>query len=217
MTPNQMSFDFKELIEYANTLQVTKRSLPKLPAKVLDPLGLLSSLTITMKCEFQSLCFEKLDWDVKLQGNHRRLWKNFASSLIQQNNVHVPHRYFNSSLPPTDIQIHAFSDVPKTYAAAMYLRSEYEDGHVAVQLLSSKTRVAPIKQTTWYTNLSKTFLQPVEITPREIKQTFWVNSTTVICRTKQGKSWKQYVQNHTPEVHKTVPEAAWNYCPGSKN
>lgn len=98
----------------------------------------------------------------------------------------------------------------------MYLRSEYEDGHVAVILLSSKTRVAPIKQTTWYTNLSKTFLQPVAVTPREIKQTFWVNSTTVICRTKQGKSWKQYVQNHTPEVHKTVPEAAWNYCPVPK-
>ena len=42
---DEMSFDFEELIEYANTLQVTKRS----SAKVFDPLGLLSPFTITMK------------------------------------------------------------------------------------------------------------------------------------------------------------------------
>ena len=98
---DEMSFDFKELIKYANTLQVTKGSLLKLSAKVLDPLGLLSPFTSTMKCEFQSLCLEKLDWDVELQGNHQRLWRNFVSSLIQLNNVHVPHCYFNSSLSPT--------------------------------------------------------------------------------------------------------------------
>ena len=89
-----MSFDFEELIEYANTLQVTKRSLLKLSAKVFDPLGLLSPFTITMKCEFQSLCLEKFDWDVELQGNHKRLWTNFVSSLMQLNNVRVPRCYF---------------------------------------------------------------------------------------------------------------------------
>ena len=144
-----MSFDFEELIEYANTLQVTKRSLLKLSAKVFDPLGLLSPFTITMKCEFQSLCLEKFDWDVELQGNHKRLWTDFVSSLMQLNNESVPRCYFNSSMLPIEIQNHAFSDASqKAYAAAVYLRSEYEDGHVEVKLLSSKTRVAPIKQQT---------------------------------------------------------------------
>ena len=74
----------------------------QLSAKVFDPLGLLSPFTITMKCEFQSLCVEKLDWDIELQGYHQRLWKNFVSSLIQLNNVRVPRCYFNSStVPPT--------------------------------------------------------------------------------------------------------------------
>ena len=35
---DEMAFDFKELIEYPNTLKVTKRSLLKLSAKVFDPL-----------------------------------------------------------------------------------------------------------------------------------------------------------------------------------
>ena len=68
----------KELIKYANTLKVAKRSLLKLSTKVFDSLGLLSPFTIVMKCEFQSLCLEKLVWDVEL-GSHQRLWKNFVS------------------------------------------------------------------------------------------------------------------------------------------
>ena len=80
----------KELIKYANTLKVTKRSLLKLSTKVFDCLGLLSPFTIVMKCEFQSLCLEKLVWDVELQGNHQRLWKNFVSSLMKLKNVRVP-------------------------------------------------------------------------------------------------------------------------------
>lgn len=66
---DEIGFDFKELIDYANTLEVIKRSLLKLSAKVFDPLGLLSPFTITMKCEFQSLCLEKLDWNIELQGS----------------------------------------------------------------------------------------------------------------------------------------------------
>ena len=47
---DEISFDFTKLIESANTMQATKRSLLQLTAKVFDPLGLLSAFTITMKC-----------------------------------------------------------------------------------------------------------------------------------------------------------------------
>ena len=197
---DEMSFDFKELIEYANTLQVTKRSLLKLSAKVFDPLGLLSPFTITMKCEFQSLCSEKFDWDVELQGNRQKLWKNFVSSLTQLNDVRVLRCYFTSSMSPTDIHIHAFSDASKkAYAAAVYLRSEYEDGHVEVKLLSSKTRVAPMKQQTiprlelLGATISARFVSNLlRSLPCEIKPTFWVDSTTVLYWIKQEKPWKQW-------------------------
>ena len=52
----EISFDFTELIESAKKMQATKRSLLQLTAKLFDPLGLLSPLTITMKC--QCLCGE---------------------------------------------------------------------------------------------------------------------------------------------------------------
>ena len=75
-----------------------------------------------MKC--QCLCVEKVDWDVELQGNHERMWKDFVSGLIQLNGVNIP-RYFTSTSTLICIQIHAFSDASnKVYATAVYLCSE---------------------------------------------------------------------------------------------
>ena len=209
-------------------MHVTMRSLLKLTTKVFDPLGLLSPLTITMKYHFQSLCLEKLVWDVKLQGNHQRLWKNFVSSLIQLNNVRVPLCYFTSPSTPTVIQIHAFSmfsdESKKAYAAAVYLRLEYEDGSVEVKLLSEKTRVAPIKQQTIsrlellgaliVARLVSSLLKSL---PREIKPTFWVDSTTVLSWVLHDKPWKQYVRSRVQEIREIVPQATWKHCPGDKN
>jgi hypothetical protein len=59
---------FYNLLQYANTLPVTNRSLLKITGKVYDPLGLLSPCTITLKVLFQSLCAEKFDWDDTLTG-----------------------------------------------------------------------------------------------------------------------------------------------------
>ena len=106
----------------------------------------------------------------------------------------------------------------------MYLHSEYEDGHVEVKLLSSKTRVARIKQQTiprlellGATISAKLVSNLLKALPREIKPIFWVDSRTVLYWIKQEKPWKQYVQNRVQEICQIVPEAAWNFCPGPKN
>ena len=115
----EISFDFTELIKSANKMQATKRSLLQLTAKLFDPLGLLSPFTITMKC--QCLCVEKVDWDVELQGNYERMWKDFVSGKD------IPRCYFTSTSALICIQIHAFSDASnKAHATAVYLRSEYK-------------------------------------------------------------------------------------------
>ena len=57
---DEFHFDLSELIEYAESLPVTKRSVLKLSAKVFDPYGLLSLFTVSMKILFQSRCIEKV-------------------------------------------------------------------------------------------------------------------------------------------------------------
>ena len=178
-----------------------------------------------MKCQFQSLCVEKVDWDVELQGNHQRMWKDFVSGLIQLTGVSVPRCYFTSTSTPIDIQIHALGDASKkAYATAVYLRSEYEDDRVEVRLLSSKTSVAPIKQHTIprlellgaliSARLVSTLLKSL---PCEIKPTFWVESTAALCWIRHDKPWKQYIKSRVQEIRKIVPEASWKHCSGDKN
>ena len=44
-------------------------------------------------------------------------------------------------------QIHGLSDASeKAYAAVVYLRTEYEDHYIKSNIISSKTRIAPIRK-----------------------------------------------------------------------
>lgn len=62
------SFSFVQLSEYAKTMEITKRSVLRLTAKVFDPLGLVSPFVIQLKILFQTLCAGKLEWDTPLSG-----------------------------------------------------------------------------------------------------------------------------------------------------
>ena len=144
------------------------------------------------------------------------MWRDFVSGFIQLTGVSVPRCYFTSTSIPIDIQIHAYSDAPKkAYPTAVYLRSEYEDGRVEVRLLSSKTRVAPMKQQTISrlellgalisARLVSTLLMSL---PCEIKPTFWVDSIATLCWIRHDKPWKQYIQSPVQEIRKIVHEAS---------
>ena len=66
---DEIFFDFSELSAYASSLPLSKRSVLKITAKIFDPMGFLTPLTVEMKILFQELCIEKTNWDDELQGN----------------------------------------------------------------------------------------------------------------------------------------------------
>ena len=53
---DEFCFDLSGKVVLARTLPTTKRTLPKLTAKIFDPLGVLSVFTVDMKTMFQELC-----------------------------------------------------------------------------------------------------------------------------------------------------------------
>ena len=98
---------------------------------------------------FQPLCSEKVDWDKELNEIWLPKWKSFLSELKALNNVRIPRCYFNANSKPNSIQLHGFNDTSKqAYTAVVYIWSSYNDGHVSVSLLCSKTRVSLVKQQT---------------------------------------------------------------------
>ena len=81
-------------------------------------------------------------------------------------------------------QLHCFSDASeRAYAAVIYLRSLYEDGHVEVNLMASKTKVAPVKKqsiprlellgATILARLAKTVQTAL---PQKLETVYWVDS-----------------------------------------
>ena len=63
--------------------------------------------------------------------------------------VTVPRYYHIHQHTPITLQIHGFSDASeKAYAAVVYLRTVYSNGMVSTCILTSKTRVAPMKKQT---------------------------------------------------------------------
>ena len=53
---DQLHYDLHPIVNLANSLPPTKRSLLKIAAKIFDPLGCLSLLMINLKAFFQDLC-----------------------------------------------------------------------------------------------------------------------------------------------------------------
>ena len=69
--------------------------------------------------------------------------------LVLLSELKIPRCCFRISSHPVSISLHGFSDASEhAYAAVLYLSSTYFDGQVEVNLLCSKTRVAPTKKQT---------------------------------------------------------------------
>lgn len=137
---DEFLFNFTEPMNLAHSLPVTKRSaILRLSAKIFDPLGFLSPFVIQIKIIFQEICTEKIDWDQNLVGKTLDSWNSLEAELESLEQVKIPRCYFQINYKPTSIQLHGFSDASKqAYAAAVY--------RLAVRLVSSKTRVAPLKR-----------------------------------------------------------------------
>ena len=124
----------------------TKRGVASQVARLFDPLGLVSPLTVRLKLFLQQLHTTGLDWDERLSSNEEQQWNSLLQSVLRAAPVRVPRCYF-ILVPGAKVSLHGFSDASNVaFAAAVNLRTEAED--VAVQLAMAKKGVAPkAKQT----------------------------------------------------------------------
>lgn len=221
---DKMYFNFDQWSEDVNSLPATKRSLLTLTAKIFDPLGFLTPFVILMKILFQILCVDKIGWDEELKGDLLTRFQSTVSEIKFLHSVQVPRCYFNVYTKPRQIELHGFSDASRrAYAAAVYIRSVYDGGSVQVQLVASKSRVAPIKEQSiprlelLGAVILARLCSKIKATIGELDTTYWVDSMTTLCWIKNEKHWKQYVQHRVEEIRRLSPRHAWRYCPGPMN
>ena len=128
---------------------ITKRELVSDIAKTFDILGWFAPVIIKVKILCQRLWEQRVDWDDMVPEPIYKEWLEWRSDLDTLSTKHIPRCYFDKSTQITSFQLHGFSDASENaYAAAVYLRMTDTFGRVQISLVSSKTKVAPIKRLT---------------------------------------------------------------------
>ncbi|XP_031331853.1 uncharacterized protein LOC116162378 [Photinus pyralis] len=200
---------------------LTKRSIMSDIAKIFDPLGLVSPVTITAKLLIQELWMKSVTWDQEVPEDIAEKWTNFRKEVVLLQELKIPRWIQHTD---EELQLHGFCDAAeKAYGAAVYTRSK--DGEVT--LLTSKTKVAPIK--TKITILKLELCAAVLLarllekaaTALEIPNITiyaWSDSTIALAWIKGDPNrWKSFVANRVTEINKLVPHHHWKHVRTEEN
>lgn len=200
----------------------SKRELLKFLMSVYDPLGLFGNLLMYLKIILQDVWRSGVGWDEEIQGRELAMWNKWLTFLPQTENIAIPRCYLQtfSNYVNVEVQLHTFADASENgYAAVSYFR--ISDGNdVAVSLVGSKTRVAPLR----IASIPRLDLMAAVIASRFAsnivkcttvkisKRVFWSDSKTVISWLRsEHKKYHQFVSCRVGEILDTteVKECRW--------
>ncbi|GFV87391.1 uncharacterized protein TNCV_4033631 [Trichonephila clavipes] len=125
----------------------TKRCVLSTIARLFDPLGLLGPVVPRAKIFMQSLWSLKIDWIDELPSERAKEWHRFLEDFNSVSSICIGRCIMHPQA--TRVELHGFADSSeKYYGAVKYCRSQSPDGATTVKLVTSKSRVAPVKSVT---------------------------------------------------------------------
>ena len=120
--------------------KTTKREILSKLAKIYDPLGLASPITLQGKLIYREICDVKLPWDATLEGSLRRRWSSWEESIPSCMTVPRPIAPHRERIK--EIHLHAFGDASgQGVSAAVYGVSKQDSGTTQM-LIAAKSRLA---------------------------------------------------------------------------
>ncbi|XP_018376530.1 PREDICTED: uncharacterized protein LOC108769819 [Trachymyrmex cornetzi] len=138
-----LHFSHKDNADYSST---SKRLILSEVARLFDPLGLIGPVIVTAKIIIQELWQTGHQWDESVPQSIQSRWIKLRSQLVDLNELRIP-RCVKFAADPQLVQVHGFCDASqRAYGACIYLRTETANGY-RVELLCSRSRVAPLKCT----------------------------------------------------------------------
>ena len=114
----------------------------------------------------------------------------------------------------------------EAYGAVVYSRCEYESGNVAVRLIASKSRVAPLKATSiprlelmgavLGQRLGLAISKVYEIDAYSVE--YWTDSMNVLWWIhRPSRTFKPFVANRIGEIHSDSDPVQWRHVPTKEN
>nr|XP_029707541.1 uncharacterized protein LOC115254282 [Aedes albopictus] len=202
----------------------TKRTILSCISRLFDPLGLIAPVIVKSKLLMQELWLLSCGWDDPLPESVQQKWINIRSELPSISTYRVDRYAF---LPNATVQLHVFSDASEAaYGACIYARCEDPEGRVRINLLASKSRVAPLKRITLprlelcaavlgahlYDRVRKA------INVEAPASFFWSDSAITLQWIRcPPNTWKTYIANRVSEIQHFTHGCAWNHVAGCEN
>ena len=200
----------------------TKRELLKKLAKVYDPLGLTSPLTLQGKLIYRDICNQKLPWDAQLTTNLTERVKKWEQTL--PTGVTVPRPVMNYREPVLSLELHAFGDAStQGVGAAVYTVVQQSSG-TTQRLVAARARLAKQGLTVprlelvsahMATNLVVNLLNALNDLPSQ-RVYAWLDSAVTLHWIRGSGEYKQFGSNRVEKIHQR-PEIEWKHVPTQDN
>ena len=135
--------------------------------------------------------------------------------------------YDSSKQEVLECYLHGFGDASnRAYCAVVYSVCRTRAG-VYARLLTSRSRVAPLKALTIprlelmsariLAQLMNTVKKPLEAQVSLTGTRYWLDSKTAICWVQNMGEWKQFVRHRVNEILRLSNKKEWRHCPGEEN
>ena len=211
-----------------NPTYVSKRLIISSIAKLHDPLGLISPITFKGKMMIQQLWVAGFEWDENIRNTPiAEEWIKWCEDLKELVEIQVDRKYVPEKTVVQNQELHIFNDASeKGYATVAYLRTVDDTGKVHISLVTSKTKIAPLKVIT----LPRLELMAAVIGSRlsmkikhalkdeSLKVICWSDSTIFLHWIKNTEvRYKPFVENRVQEARENTDPVQWRHCPGSDN
>ncbi|XP_063830279.1 uncharacterized protein LOC135079557 [Ostrinia nubilalis] len=205
----------------------TKRIILSEIAKIFDPLGFLSPLTIQVKCLLQRLWLLGISWDEQPPEGIINLWETFCHQLSSIKELNIPRRLTFDDV--ISYELHGFCDSSElAYGAVIYLRILCADGSIHTRLLCAKARVAPLKRLSLprlelcgavtLADLTQLILDTYQTKIPIDSVHLWSDSTVVLSWLRSHSSrWTTFVANRVSRIQDTIPAESWHHVASGDN
>ena len=203
--------------------ELTKRGILANLAKVYDPLGLASPVTLEGKLVFRDACNLKIAWDAPLPNTISTQWMKWQRALPEFLSTRRSLATYQESI--NAIQLHAFGDASGHGVGAAIYAVVTQDSGVTQGIVVAKSRLAKQGLTIprlelvaghMAVNLAVNVRTALEGFPLVPTIQCWLDSSVALHWIRGQGEYRQFVANRIRKIQ-SHPDTLWRHVPTAEN